>query len=113
MASVEERLVETEVSRKRKEKRSERFLASMPLTWAIQAGRLPGKTMQVALAIRHQARLRKTKTISFGNQLLAEFGVTKDVKRRALEALEQAGLIKVERSPGMNPLVSIIEVDSN
>ena len=109
MVFVEERLVETEFSRNRKRARSGRFLANMPLPWIIEAGRLPGKALHVALAIRHQSKLRKTKTIPLGNPLLAEMGVSKDAKRRALDALVSAGLIQVCKETGKNPMVTIVE----
>ena len=35
-------------------------------------------------------------------------GVSKDAKQRALSALEQEGLIVVEREPGRNPRVTIV-----
>jgi hypothetical protein len=107
-----ERLIETSVSRNRAQKRSGMFLAAIPWGWLVRAGNCPGKALQVAVAVRHQAKLEKSKRISLGNRFLGEMGVSKDAKKRALDALEQEGLIQVERKPGNNPRVTIVESGS-
>jgi hypothetical protein len=39
---------------------------------------------------------------------LIEMNVDRSAKRRALDALESAGLIRVERRNGANPIVTVI-----
>ncbi len=104
---INERRVDTSVSLAKAEKRKNAYLASMPLDWILRAGKLPGKAMQVAVAIRHQCRLEKQTTINLGNTLLQSMGVKVDAKRRALEVLEQEGLIKVTHHNGAKPTVTI------
>ena len=40
--------------------------------------------------------------------MAADVGVPPDTKGRALDDLEQAGLIKVERRPDKSPLVTVL-----
>ena len=105
---IEERRIKTSVSRERAQKRSKMFLAPVSWEWITRAGKCSGKSFQVAVAIRHQANLEKRRKISLGSRFLNEMGVSKDAKQRALSALEQEGLIVVEREPGRNPRVTIV-----
>ncbi|GAB6057280.1 hypothetical protein [Desulfonatronum parangueonense] len=106
--TIKQRRVETSVSLAKAAKRNKEFLAPIPLEWVTRAAVLPGKALQVALAIRHQSALEKRLMISLGNVLLKRMGVNKDAKRRALAALEQEGLITVCQKNGAKPTVTII-----
>jgi len=106
---IDEERLETPFTLAKKKKLQKEFLASIPLSWVCRASRLPGKSLQVALAIRHQARLERRDTVSFGNSLLNRMGVNGDAKRRALSCLEQEGLIRITRELGKKPRVTIIE----
>src|SRR5689334_1753578 len=81
---------------------------SMP--WLEKAARLPGRALHVALALRHQSALKRSQTVTLPNRQLAEFGLDRDAKRRGLAALENARLVIVERKPGRNPIVTIVEM---
>lgn len=86
----------------------------LPLAWWGRVCRLPGgKTLAVALAIWFLAGLRgRTHDLKLTSAVLKRFGVEdRSAKSRALEALEGAGLIRVERRPGRNPLVTILEIE--
>jgi len=108
---MQEEIVETSVSKNLKRKRSKQFLANTPWPWLTKAALGPGKALQVALAIRHQANLEKKKTISLGRRFLGEMNVSKDSKSRALRYLMQAGLIRLEQHHGQNPSVTILEIE--
>lgn len=87
----------------------ERFLKGpVPLPWLCAAACLPGKSLHVGVALWHLAGARRSQTIALPNALLEGFGVDRFAKRRALDALEQAGLIHVEHHRGRHPLVSIL-----
>ncbi len=105
---IHEQKVETEFSRTRKEMRSKRFIAPIPLDWALRAARLPGKAFRVAVAIHHNHVLTRSNVVYLGNTILEQMGVNKDAKRRALVGLEKEGLILVHRETGKNPRVTII-----
>jgi hypothetical protein len=52
--------------------------------------------------------MRKEKYLALGNEWLAEHGVDRFAKARALRSLEKRGLIQIMRSPRRSPLVHII-----
>jgi hypothetical protein len=81
------------------------------MRWLERAANLPGRALHVALAVRHQSALKRCPRVPLPNNQLAGFGVDRDAKRRGLVALETAGLVSVERKPGRNPIVTIIELE--
>jgi DNA-binding transcriptional ArsR family regulator len=87
----------------------------IPLTWLGRVARLPGqKVLAVALAIWFRVGLYGRKDgLKLTSAVLARFGVEdRSTKSRALGRLEAAGLIRVQRQSGKNPLVTIIENDA-
>nr|AHZ45652.1 hypothetical protein [uncultured bacterium] len=84
----------------------------VPLSWLGRAFVLPGKNVVlVALAIWFEAGRRDSRErLKLTSAILGRFGVTdRSAKYRALLALEEAGLIRVERRPRANPLVTILD----
>jgi hypothetical protein len=84
----------------------------IPLSWLGQACRLTGeKALATALAIWFLVGLRQRKhDLSLSTACLELFGVlNRSAKYRAITALEKAGLIRVERKRGKNPLVTILD----
>lgn len=79
--------------------------------WLSRAGQLPGRAIHVALAIRLWVGIKKTDCIVLPTGTLAEMGVTRHAARRGVQALEQAGLLRVSRSRGRKTRVQVIEVD--
>ena len=99
---------ERKVERKR---RCQKFLKGpVPLPWLLVASKLPGKALAVGIAIWFRSGLTGSQTISLPSTLLSLFGVNRHSKRRALDALEEASLIAVDRRSGRNPSITIIEV---
>ena len=90
-------------------KRTDRFLAGpVPMPWLATAARLPGKALAVGIALWRLAGALKSNTVRLGNTEMQEWGVDRNAKSRALRALEQADLIKIEQRPGCLPLVTIL-----
>jgi hypothetical protein len=86
----------------------------IPLDWLQRAARLPGRSpLAVALAIFYKFGLQKRAPdpIVVTNVLAEEFGVDRKGKYSALKALEEAGLIRVERRLGKSPRVSLLGVE--
>jgi hypothetical protein len=84
----------------------------IPLSWLSKAGEIGGKALAVALAIRfHSGRQRYARTVAVSNELVEQFGVTRKSKYAALDALEEAGLIRVDQRPKKTPVVTIIDPD--
>lgn len=77
------------------------------VTWLCRASHLGVKALLVGLALWHIKGLRNAETFVVSNLMLQEWGIQPDAKRRALRALEKAGLIKVERRGRRSPQVTL------
>lgn len=98
----------------RKAARGHRFLKGpIPWPWLVAAANLRGRTLHVAVVLWFLAGLTRSTTVKLGGRQLAELGVDRHAKYRALRALERAGLVRVKRSPGQNPLVTLFSVGDN
>jgi hypothetical protein len=93
-------------------KRREWFLKGpIPGNWLGRASALPGKSLHVALAVWHEAGLKKCREVKLTRTVLAKFDVLPDSGRRGLKWLEGAGLVVVRRHSGRCPVVTIEEVE--
>lgn len=79
----------------------------LPLDWMQRAARLPGKTLQVALALWYLAGLQKSLTVKLSSKPLDAMGVSRDAKYDALARLVAAGLVAVDQKPGQAPIVTL------
>jgi|SRR6185369_11242563 len=101
----------------RRSKQSERSVAGrflkgpIPLLWLVTAARLPGRTLQVALAIWFLAGVQRSSSVRLSPKVLAGFVADRHAGYRGLQALERAGLISVTRHRGRAPDVVILEVE--
>jgi hypothetical protein len=75
--------------------------------WITAAALLPGRALHAAIVIQFLAGLAKSQTITLSSQELSRLGVRRTSGYRALERLQIAGLIHVERGPGKLPRVTI------
>jgi hypothetical protein len=83
----------------------------IPLAWLGRVCRLRGqKVLAVALAVWFVSGLRgRREGLKVTTRVVQRFGVNdRSAKKRALDALERAGLIRVDRQQGKNPLVTIL-----
>ncbi len=69
--------------------------------------------MEAAIVLWFLSGVKKTKTVALPNKLMAEFGVDRHAKRRALQVMENSGLISVSRKSGSSPVVTILEAQSD
>jgi hypothetical protein len=84
----------------------------IPLAWLTVASRLKGKaSLAVALAIWFEAGRSRCKEVALTSAILNRFGVNRKAKYRALESLENAGLISANRKPRRNPVITILDVN--
>lgn len=92
---------------------TDRFLqlSQVPLDWLQMASRLPGKALEVGLAIWALAIAVKTKTVMVTPTSVQGFGVDAGAKSRALSALAKAGLLTVESRKGRFPIVTLVGSD--
>ena len=86
-----------------------KFIAGpVDVSWVRQASHLGVKALLVGLALWHIKGLRKSYTFIVSNLMLQDWGIRPDAKRRALRALENARLIKVERRGKRSPQVTLV-----
>jgi len=91
---------------------NEHFLKGpVPLDWLMIASKLPGKSCQVGNVLWYLAGLNNSvPTIKLTQTILNKFGINRHCKYRALQSLEQAKLITLNRIHGKNPTVTILPV---
>jgi hypothetical protein len=90
-------------------KPGQRFLRGpIPWNWLSGAALLPGKSLQVGLAVWHLAGLKTAMTVELSRVPLKSLNVTRQAGYRGLKALENAGLIKAERRKGRKTRVTIL-----
>ena len=86
-----------------------KFIAGpVNVMWLLRARRLGVTALLVGLALWHIKGLRKTDTFIVSNLILQEWDIQPDAKRRALRALERAGLVRIERRGKRSPQVTLV-----
>jgi len=81
----------------------------IPFYWLQTANTLPGKAGQVGIALWFLAGVKKLKTVKITAEAQRLAGCTRQTFAKGLTALEEAGLVAVERKPGQKPTVEIRE----
>lgn len=79
----------------------------IPIRWLGAVCALPGKTVQVALAIWWLASMKNFEPIKVTKRALALFHVSNDAYRDAVRRLTEAGLISCTTAPGQRSLIKI------
>lgn len=86
-----------------------RFTPFIDLEWFGRVAALPGKaSLLVAVALQFEAAVQRQRTVVLTNHLLSEWAVDRSAKRRALAALEKAGLVSVKRRPRNAPKITLL-----
>lgn len=104
-----QRLRELEAAAPVKRKEASSPFVKMPIRWAAAAAKaVRSPATMVLVELLHAAWRTKSMSFSLPNARLAKLGVSREVKRRVLRALEGAGLVRVERRTGRPPLVHLL-----
>lgn len=84
-----------------------------PISWAWLAacGRLRGRALHVGLALWLESGMRGSPTVALRPKHRDALGVDRHAARRALVAMEAAGLVGVERGRGRAPTVTLRDVE--
>lgn len=80
---------------------------------ALRTRRVSLVSVFVYAALWRQHMLRRSRTIALTSAVLASLELTRWDKSRALACLEAHGFIRVERQPGQNPRVTVLEVPAD
>jgi hypothetical protein len=90
-------------------RQGEQVLAGpIPLRWLERAASLPGKSLHTGIALWFAAGEANSAMVPLSNISGCRFGLERNSKYRALDWLESAGLISVERRLGKTPIVTIL-----
>jgi len=91
------------------QQKSEPFLRGpIPIAWLKRAAQLPGKTINVGLAIHWIVGMSANTTIKLNRSALANFNISADAASDALRRLEADGLVKLHKQPGRRPLIEVL-----
>ena len=85
------------------------FFDPAEIDWLTKAGRLPGKSLHLAVVLVFLANAANTRQVELSNLASQQFGLDRNAKYRALCWLEEAGLVRVERKIGRSPAVTILD----
>ena len=85
----------------------------IPFTWLAAAAHQPGKSLHVGLGLWFLAGIKKSREIALSGSVLRVLGVNRHSGYRGLNWLEQAGLVRVDRHPGRNPIVTLLKLDNS
>ncbi len=91
----------------RQAKQAARFIKGpLPWTWVCAAARCHPRGLELVLIVKMLIDITGNETVLVSNKLATEMGLGRETKRRALVALEAAGLVRVDRKRGRSPMVS-------
>lgn len=92
--------------------KTEPFLKGpISIAWLQRAAHFPGKTINVALAIRWLSDMNSNKPIKLTRKALEYFNVSSDAATGALNRMADDGLITLEKKPGQRPLIKLLSID--
>lgn len=77
------------------------------LPWIQKSAELPGKALNVVLAIRWLSDMNYGQPIKISKKAMESFGFSNDACADALKRLEAAGIVDIERLPGQKPIVTL------
>jgi hypothetical protein len=104
---IPETRVETPATRRRQERRRQAFVM-VPLAWLDQLSKSSRRaTVFVALHLLCLDWKSKGAPVTLSNLAVAEWGISRREKWRALQELEALGLIAVERRRRQSPCVTV------
>jgi hypothetical protein len=105
-----ERAHQAKAQRRKRPRFQPEAYAQVPLDWFYAAARaMPRSPAALATGtlLYRAAMMQHTRTPRMPTKALREAGVSLDARRRALEALEAAGLVGLEPRPNKSPRVTI------
>lgn len=105
-----ESYVEMQEQRERA-RRAGRFIAGpIPVDWMARALRLKASAGKVGVVLFFQRGLCGRDEFRIEPARFRELDIDKSTRRRGLLALEEVGLIAVQREPGRSPVVTILDL---
>jgi|GEM_PF-1569356 len=92
--------------------KSEAFLKGpIPMSWINRVASLPGKVLNVALAIRWLSDMNANQPIKLTRNAMERFNFSSDAASAALKLMEKNGLIKIQRLRGQKPWIEAMPMN--
>lgn len=109
---IDESEIETDWSRAKRVRVQGRFLKGpIPFTHLSPAAKLPGRALNVLIAVYHQTALTQQEWVTLPKGLLSDLGIGRDAKSRALAHLHSAGLVEVRNDRGKPARIRLLETE--
>ena len=88
------------------------YIARVPIPWIAEAGKLPGRTVVVALAILYVHGMKPEQDAVLTRFHFDKFDVSRGIVQRGMNSLQEAGLIKYTKK-GNSYIVTVIPTKSD
>ncbi len=85
----------------------------IPLAWAQQAAKLPGRTLHVGMVLWFLAGVRKSNQGAVSYTVAKHFGLNRFTVYRGLARLKEANLINLSRKPGRRLNFTLVREDTS
>ncbi len=92
----------------RSKKMFNHFIMGAPLLWIMQACCLGAREARLAWVCWYLHGVNKGESFKLSNVWAQRFGLSRDVKSKAIQSLVDAGLIEVDQSPGCAPVITVL-----
>jgi hypothetical protein len=98
----------------RKQRRRQEYVGgTFRLSWLAKANRAHVHGLALALLIKRQIDLEGEEPVTLSEETYDHLGVSRQSRYRALQGLEDAGMVRVERGHGRLPRIWLLEPPDN
>ena len=84
---------------------------ALPVPWLERVAQLPGKALHVGVMLFYLVAIRRSAEVRFSQATLRRFHTSRDASYDALRRMKEAGLVRVAKSPGRSPVVTLLDPD--
>jgi hypothetical protein len=86
---------------------------ALPVPWLERVAQLPGKALHVGVMLLYLVALRRSAEVRFSQSTLRRFHTSRDASYDALKRMSAAGLVRVVKTPGRSPVVTLLDTDGH
>jgi hypothetical protein len=79
------------------------------MDWLARVAPVAGKALHLGVALCYLAASQRTPTIRLSHAVLRRYAISRDAAYDGLRRLEANGNIRVNRSPGVSPRVTLLD----
>jgi hypothetical protein len=86
---------------------------ALPVHWLERVAQLPGKALHVAVVLVYLVAIKRSPEVRFSQATLRRFHTSRDASYDALRRLSAAGLVRIVKTPGRSPVVTLLDPDGH